>query len=421
MSHIDTATLFDETQGAIVVDEFLPQRRSLRVAVVTETYPPEVNGVAGTIARVVEGLRQRGHELQLVRPRQDAKDVSRSGPGYVEVLLRGLPIPRYPQLKMGVPSKRALVRLWQAYRPDVVHIVTEGPLGWSALEAATHLRLPMVSDFRTNFHAYTRHYGVGWLRTPMLAYLRKFHNRTACTMVPTENLRSELGTLGFKRLRVVSRGVDTQLFSPERRSEALRKSWGAGPNTMVLLCVGRLAAEKNLNLLISAFEGMRLRAHDVRLVLVGDGPERARLAQRCPEAVFAGMRLGEDLAAHYASADLFVFPSLTETWGNVVPEAMASGLTVMAYEHAAASELIRHGDNGLLARAGDEAEFCGVARRSAVDFRHVREMGERARHDAMRLDWGRILDVVEAEYTEAIKTPARAMQLSLRSPLPLVR
>jgi glycosyltransferase involved in cell wall biosynthesis len=421
MRDVGTATMILETQGDIVVDKFIPQRRSLRVAVVTETYPPEINGVAGTIARVVEGLRHRGHELQLVRPRQDVTDIGRNDPGYLEVLLRGVPIPRYPQQKMGVPSKRALVRLWQAHRPDVVHIVTEGPLGWSALQAATHLRLPMVSDFRTNFHAYTRHYGVGWLRTPMLAYLRKFHNRTACTMVPTEYLKSELSELGFKRLRVVSRGVDTQRFSPERRSEALRKSWGVGPGTMVLLCVGRLAAEKNLNLLISAFEGMRLRSHDVRLVLVGDGPERARLAQRCPGAVFAGMRVGDDLAAHYASADVFLFPSLTETWGNVVPEAMASGLAVMAYDHAAASQLIRHGDNGLLARVGDEADFCDIARGMAGDCERVRAMGARARHDALRLDWGRILDIIEAEYAAGMKAPAGDVQLSLRSVLPLVR
>jgi glycosyltransferase involved in cell wall biosynthesis len=385
-----------------VVDASLPQRRSLRVAMVTETYPPEVNGVAATIARVVEGLRGRGHALQLIRPRQDGADLAQSAPGCVEVLLRGLPIPRYPQLKMGVPSKRALLRLWQAQRPDVVHIVTEGPLGWSALRAALQMKLPVVSDFRTNFPAYSRHYGVGWLRTPMLVYLRQFHNRTACTMVPTDDLKSELGAVGFKRLRVVARGVDTQLFDPAKRSEALRAAWGATPYTTVLLCVGRLAAEKNLGLVVAAFEAMRREDVDVRLVFVGEGPERTRLAQRCPNALFAGLRRGDDLAAHYASADLFVFPSVTETYGNVVPEAMASGLAVVAFDHAAAAQLIRHGDNGLLARLHDEADFCRVARSLAGETRHVRAMGARARADAMRLDWGRIVDAIEAEYAAAM-------------------
>jgi glycosyltransferase involved in cell wall biosynthesis len=406
---------------SIVVDDYLPTRRSLRVAMVTETYPPEVNGVAATVARVVEGLRSRGHELQLVRPRQDRQDAGNGddGDGFVEVLMRGLPIPRYPQLKMGLPSKRALIRLWSGHRPDIVHIVTEGPLGWSALQAATHLKLPMVSDFRTNFHAYSRHYGVGWLRTPVMAYLRKFHNRTACTMVPTENLRSELTAAGFKRLRVVARGVDTQLFDPSRRSEALRASWGAGPDTLVALCVGRLAPEKNLGAVLEAVESMRAADPRTRLVFVGDGPDKARLMQRCPDAVFAGLRRGEDLAAHYASADVFLFPSMTETFGNVVPEAMASGLAVVAYNHAAAGQLVRHGENGLLAALDDGPAFCRAARSLAGQMSRAQAMGAQARTDMSRLDWGRILEAIEAEYTAALLVPGASARIALK-PNPLL-
>jgi len=283
-----------------------------------------------------------------------------------------------------------------------VHIVTEGPLGWSALQAATHLKLPVVSDFRTNFHAYSRHYGLAWLRSPIMGYLRKFHNRTACTMVPTEGLRSELAAGGFKRLKVVSRGVDTRLFDPSRRSDALRAAWGASRHTPVVLCVGRLAPEKNLDLLLSAFEDVRRLKSTARLVLVGDGPDRAWLGQRCPDAVFAGTRRGEDLAAHYASADLFFFPSVTETFGNVVPEAMASGLAVVGFDYAAAGQLIRHGLDGVLARLGDRESFCDVARGLAEDLPRARALGAQARLTACRLDWGRIVDAVEAEYTAAI-------------------
>ena len=326
------------------------------------------------------------------------------------MLVRGLPIPRYPQLKMGLPSKQALIRLWTAQRPDVVHIVTEGPLGWSALQAALHLKLPVVSDFRTNFHAYSGHYGVGWLHKPVMAYLRRFHNRTACTMVPTEALKSELGAAGFQGLRVVARGVDTQRYTPAKRSEALRESWGAQPHTLVALCVGRLAPEKNLGAVITAAQIMQselpLRGSKLRLVLVGDGPERARLQQRSPDTFFAGQRHGDDLATHYASADVFLFASTTETFGNVVPEAMASGLAVVAYDHAAAGQLIRHGDNGLLARYDDIAEFCRVARRVAGDWPLVRALGQQARQTAMRLDWGRIVDAVEGEYVAAMAAPA---------------
>src|SRR5262245_19819662 len=291
-----------------VADKDVPlARRALRVAIVTETYPPEINGVATTIARVVDGLRCRGHVLQLVRPRQHKTDVAEDEPRFLEVLIRGLPIPRYPELKMGLPSRRVLEQLWTRLPPDLVHVVTEGPLGWSALRAASKLRLPVVSDFRTNFHAYSRHYGIAWLHSPIMGYLRRFHNLTACTMVPTDGLRNQLAAAGFKDLRVVARGVDTHLFNPARRSSSLRTSWGADRKTRVALCVGRLAPEKNLDTVVAAFEAMRALDPSIRLVLVGDGPDRARLAERCPNAIFAGQRRGEDLAAHYASADVFLF------------------------------------------------------------------------------------------------------------------
>src|SRR5262249_32926839 len=157
------------------------ERRTLRVAVVTETYPPEVNGVAMTISRMVAGLQHRQHQIQLVRPRQHHRDSPASEHNFEEVLQRGLAIPRYDSLKMGLPAKQALLRLWSVRRPDVVHIVTEGPLGWSALAAACKLRIACCSDFHTNFHAYSKHYGIGWLKKPIVAYLRKFHNKADCT------------------------------------------------------------------------------------------------------------------------------------------------------------------------------------------------------------------------------------------------
>ena len=404
----------------IEVDNYLPARRSLRVAVVTETYPPEVNGVAATIARAVQGLRERGHELQLVRPRQDPHEAATQDERFAEVLLRGLPIPRYPQLKMGLPSKRALLRHWSSQRPDVVHLVTEGPLGWSALQAATQLKLPVVSDFRTNFHAYSQHYGIAWLRNPIMSYLRKFHNRTLCTMVPTEGLRGELMSTGFKSLRVVSRGVDTAMFDPARRSQALRQHWGAGPQDMVVLCVGRLAAEKNLDVLLQAFQGMQATDPRVKLVLVGDGPERNALQQRCPSAVFAGLRRGEDLGAHYASADLFLFPSVTETFGNVLPEAMASGLAVVAFDYAAAHQVVRHGDSGLLVPFADAAAFCAAAQRLAGQTGWVRAMGQQARTKACQMDWGRIVEQIETVYVTAMSHNTVTTHSALRPAMPLV-
>jgi glycosyltransferase involved in cell wall biosynthesis len=393
--------MYKDPFADVLVDVIPAKRRSMRVAVVSETYPPEVNGVARTVARMVEGLHAREHDLQLVRPRQAAQSAT-PRQRLEEILVRGMPIPRYPELRMGLPSKRALVRLWSARRPDIVHIATEGPLGWSALSAASYLRLPISSDFRTNFHAYTRHYGLGWLQRPMATYLRKFHNRAHCTMVPTEGLRRELMAAGFERLQVVARGVDTDLFNPVRRSPALRQAWGAQADDLVVACVGRLAIEKNLPLLIDSFRAIEKIRPDARLLLVGDGPMRGELQHACPQATFAGQRGGENLAEHYASADLFLFPSLTETFGNVTTEALASGLPVVAFDYAAAGQLIRHGSNGLLAPVGDAQAFVSAALQAARDDADRRRMGLQARQTALSLGWEPVVDRFETVLSQLV-------------------
>jgi glycosyltransferase involved in cell wall biosynthesis len=405
---------------SILLERLPGLNRSLRIAFVTETYPPEVNGVSLSVARFIEGLRRRNHEIQLIRPRQTRADQGGGSREFEQVLMRGLPIPRYPGLKMGLPAKRALTEMWSLSRPDLVHIVTEGPLGWSALQAATKLKLPVTSDFRTNFHAYSLHYGVGWLKKPIASYLRKFHNRTLATLVPTEHQRRELARLGFRELKVVARGVDTQLFNPERRSPALRRSWGAGPDDLVVLYVGRLAPEKNIPLLAQAFQAMQASRPDARLVLVGDGPGRAALERQFPQAVFAGVRRGEDLAAHYASGDVFLFPSLTETFGNVTLEAMASGLALLAYGYAAAAEHVRHGENGFLAPYNDEAAFVRVAGEIAANPAAWREAGAAARSSALNLDWERVVRLLESLFLSVADHGHERFDTGTGMPLPRV-
>lgn len=270
--------------------------RRLRMAVVTETYLPEINGVAMTVERMVGGLLARGHAVQLVRPCQVQTDVPRRE-GTLEILpLPSLAIPFYPDARLGLPAGRALRRRWIEAPPDLVHIVTEGPLGYSALNVARRLGLPVLFGFHTNFHSYSGHYRLGWLRAPILAYLRRFHNRCACTLVPTAELTEELRRLGFHNTRLLPRGVDTWLFSPTRRSFALREVWGARPEDPVVLYVGRLAAEKNLGLAVAAFHAIRRECPAASFVLVGDGPLGSKLRARYPEFVLCGMRRGEDLA-----------------------------------------------------------------------------------------------------------------------------
>jgi hypothetical protein len=155
-------------EDAFLLQQLPAPRPSLRVAVVTETYPPEVNGVAMTMGRMVGGLQSRNHQVQLIRPRQHAADAAVTDGSLEEVLRPGVPIPKYDSLRLGLPARTGLTRLWQRRRPDVVHVATEGPLGWSAVAAAHRLGIPVASDFHTNFHSYSRHYGVGWLRPSRL-------------------------------------------------------------------------------------------------------------------------------------------------------------------------------------------------------------------------------------------------------------
>ncbi len=401
----------------------LPSMRpQLRIAVVTETYPPEVNGVAMTLGRLVDGLQVRNHQVQLIRPRQNDGDRPQPTATLSEHLQRGIALPRYEGLKLGLPAKAALTRLWTRQRPDVVQIATEGPLGWSALAAANKLRLPVASDFHTNFHSYSSHYGLGLLRRAIVAYLRKFHNKAAVTLVPTEGIRRELLAYGYENIEIIGRGVDTQLFHPGRRDAALRAQWGVGENETAVLYVGRLAAEKNLALVFSAFDAMHQSHPATRLVLVGDGPERATWQARRPDAIFCGTQTGEPLAVHYASGDVFLFPSLTETWGNVTIEAMASGLAVVAYDCAAAEEVICHGENGLKAPPEDEAAFIAQAVSLAPDAARQRRLGSAAAARAAQLSWDAIIDSFERVLLRlAHPEPAADPQLDWSSATPTTR
>ena len=368
----------------------------VKLALVTETYPPEVNGVAMTLSRVVVGLRTRGHLVEVVRPRQ--KNEGRSNE---DLLVSGMTIPFYDSLRIGLPVVAKLERRWREWRPDVVHVATEGPLGLASLTAAKRLGLPVTSSFHTNFHAYGGHYGVAVLHDVTLAYLRWFHNRTRCTLVPTRQMVSELASARFRGLGVMARGVDTALFDPDRRCETLRASWGARAEDPVMLYVGRIAAEKNLGLAVEAFLRLRQVAPRARFVLVGDGPSRAGLAKKHPEFHYAGMRRGEELAAYYASGDMFLFASVTETFGNVVTEAMASGLVVVAYDYAAAREHVSHGANGFLATFGTAEAFHLAAREALAARAHWDGIRLAARATALGLTWSRVVARFEAEVEAA--------------------
>ncbi|WP_298066619.1 glycosyltransferase family 1 protein [uncultured Acinetobacter sp.] len=378
-----------------------PTHRRLNIVLVTETWPPEINGVAHSIFQLVQGLAQRGHQITLIRPAQRHQVACEAVSD--ELLVRGFPIPRYPQLQGGVPAYGAVRQKLIDVQPDVVHIVTEGLLGLAALYAARSLNLPVSSGFHSPFHEFSRFFGLGYLLTPILSYLRFFHRRTQITCVPSQKTLDQLHARGFERLCVVGRGVDTTQFSPSYRDECLRQAWGATPQGTVVLYVGRLSPEKGIDLVIRGFQQLRLAQpmRDLRLVIVGDGPDRARLQKLAPDAIFTGMQTGCELSAHYASADVFCFASQVETFGNVVLEAMASGLPVIAFDDACAGQVITHHQHGWLAALADEDQLVQLMRQLLPQWR-LMEMGKAARVRVAAMSWQQPVIALEQAMQKAI-------------------
>jgi glycosyltransferase involved in cell wall biosynthesis len=377
----------------------------VRIAYVTETFPPEINGVAMSVDRFISGLRVRGHWIDLVRPRQPDEPACDTR---AELRVPGVAIPMYRDLRVGLPLISRLRRRWQALRPQLVHVATEGPLGWAAIRAARSTGVPVTSDFRTNFDQYSEHYGFGWMRSLVGAYLKHFHNATDRTFVPTLAVRRRLEGQGFERIDVVGRGVDPHLFSPAHASAQRRASWGASEDSPVLLYVGRLAAEKNVPLAFDAFEAVRARIPAARFVVVGDGPLRKKLARAHPNAIFVGPKRGAELAEYYASADIFLFPSLTETFGNVTLEALASGLLTVAFRAGAAAVHIDDCTSGILVEPNDSQGFIAGACALAHQFRWLGLMRESARRAAVAASWDAAINRFEfclSDAVHAIETP----------------
>ncbi len=351
----------------------------MRVAIVTETWPPEINGVALTVQSLARGLHRNGHLVEVIRPIQLCDSEFPAPTEFSELLVSGAAIPLYPGLRFGLPSQSRLTRHWRKTPPQALYVATEGPLGHSALSAAKRLGIPACTGFHTRFDDFIAHYGFPWLTPLVFAGMRRFHNRGQAILVPTEELANFLRQRKFANVRLLRRAVDTELFHPRHRCETLRESWGVSANDIVVVHVGRLAAEKNLDLAIRAFRQIQHDHSSARFVIVGDGPERARIAKSNPDFLFVGMRHDLDLSSHYASGDLFLFPSTTETFGNVTLEAMACGLPLVAFDYGAAHEHIADAECGIRVAVADSDAFVDAARALAGDRSRRGRMREAAR------------------------------------------
>lgn len=370
-----------------------------RLALFTDTWVPQVNGVARTLDRLITACHARGIETMVITP-EDAE--AEATPGVTRWPSRAFWA--YPQLRMSTPSPSRAVRLLEQFRPSLVHLATPFGVGLSGRRAARSLGLPLVTSYHTHFTAYLRHYRLQALDTISWPSLRWFHNGGRQTYAPTRIVADELTSRGFHGVRVWGRGIDTARFSPSHRSDALRASLGCGPDTCLVTYVGRLAPEKGIDTAMAAVAPLLAATPSrVRFLVVGDGPAEDRLRADAPEGVvFAGRREGAALSEAYASADVFLFPSTTETFGNVVLEAMASGLAVVSHNEGPTTEFAHTGT--ALPVNVQSPEAITVAIRTLLDDPALRRrLAAAGRAEALRRGWSSVWDTLFDDYRSALR------------------
>jgi glycosyltransferase involved in cell wall biosynthesis len=390
----------------------------MRIALFTDTFLPTLNGVARALGLLVEYADRAGHEVALVTPDIDGRDWPDVA---LHIRLPGPELPFYRELKaarpwLGAANRRRLAE----FDPDIVHSATEALVGMVGRRWAKARGVPFVSSYCTNFADYMAGYRMGFLEGTVWSTLRWFHGGAHTTFCPSNATLTDLAERGFhSRMKIWGRGVDSELFHPRRRSDELRREI-AGDAEVILAYVGRIAPEKRVDLLIEAFPKIRAATQRrVALMFVGGGPALEGLKARGVEGVhFAGYRRGEDLAAHYASADAFVFPSDTETFGQVVTEAMASGLPVVAPARGGVMDTVIPGETGYLFEPGDTHAIAEAALRLVDDDELRARMAAQSRSAAEARSWAGVFDRLFADYAEALSggndpvtaaTPARAV------------
>lgn len=375
----------------------------MRVAYFSDSLPPIADGVSRTLCRLVETLLEEHVPFRFFSAVRPGPEWSWSDRVHQ---VAAVPFPPYPDYKVALPFAGALDPLVTAFRPDLIHVVSPTLLGLYGLDVAKRRGIPVVGSFHTDFVSYLPFYRLAALEDHGWRYLRWFYNRCRVTFAPSEDTRSLLRHHGLRRVDVWERGIDPRAFSPAFRSEELRHEIGAA-ECPVLLYVGRLVREKNLGDLAAADARLRAAGDRYKLVLVGDGPMAAELRTLLPEAHFAGFQQGEALARWYASADVFVFPSTTETFGNVILEAFASGLPVVAADKGGARDLIRAGENGLLARPGDAEHLAAQIHALLARPSLLTQLGCGAVVSAARYQWPvvnrRLLDGYRRVLAEAAR------------------
>jgi phosphatidylinositol alpha 1,6-mannosyltransferase len=354
----------------------------MRIAFCSDALPPIVDGVTRTLSELAVTLLGLGVDFLFVSAVNPAADL----PWRERVhTVTSVPVPLYPDYRLGLPRAETLDPVLDRFAPDLVHVVTPSLLGHYGVRYARRRGLPVVASFHTDFVSLLPSYRLGALQQLGRRLKRRFYSQCTLTLAPSRSTAAELRLSGIANVALWQRGVNPARFSPAFRTPALRDRLGG--DDPVLLYVGRLGREKNLGYLVRAMQLLAQKRSRWQLVVVGEGPLRSELARSLPHAHFTGRLEGEALSRWYASADLFVLPSQLETFGNVVLEAFASGLPVVGVDAGGVRELVRPGVNGLLASPVSPAAFADAAYSLVVDPWTRSRMGIDAQFTAVRYRW----------------------------------
>ncbi len=370
----------------------------MRVAIFSEVYWPMVSGVGVTLRRLADSLLARGHAVRVYSASYalphsgDRPEVCRSP---------SRPFFLYPDVQWAFPRHRTLVADVARFQPDVVHLATEFAMGYAGARVARQLALPVVASAHTDYEQYASRYRVDWAVRAGWRYLRWFYGQAETVLCPTRIYEEHLHARGVTNTGIWSRGVDARVFHPDFRSNAFRGALGAREGDLVVTYIGRMAREKNLELLLEAWTLLRARHPSARLVLVGEGPLEEQIAQRAlPGVHLTGLLTGRDLAEAYASADLFAFPSVTETFGNVLLEAMASGLPSVVAAAGGVLEFARHGRNAWLVEPSSADALAHGMDRLLTDHELRHGLGRGALATAAARGWEGVDDQLLQDYQE---------------------
>ena len=370
----------------------------VRLALFSDTYPPQMNGVSRTLERLVAAARERGAVVRIFTTSDP--ELQHADPD--EVRWRSVALWLYPQVRMSAPRVLAARAELAAWSPDIVHVATEFGVGLAGRMAAVSLDLPLVTSYHTSFSAYAEFYRLGALARLGWRYFRWFHSAARRTFTPTEAIKAEVEAHGFRNVGVWGRGVDGDRFDPSFRSLQWRRELGIADDAMVVLYVGRIAKEKGLEHALRAMQGLAVDSPAVRFVIVGDGPYEAEMRAAAPAGViFTGRLSGTPLSTAYASSDVFLFPSVTDTFGNVLLEAMASGLVVVSADAGNTRELIGT-DRGVIVAAdqpGAIASALTALERDRLTHEHIRTA---AQAWAGERTWRQVWNGLFSEYQRVI-------------------